>query len=303
MNNKLIPLCITLVVGIILAGSVLMPVLNDATTTNETITNDGLCRMIEYDDTQDLSILWDYTNPYAITVNDTEYALPNSPTTYDVTILGCESFILRYRVTSSLTQVSLMGSFSGTYNASTSDSSSMTATATGGTIVFDNGSGSTKTETYTDLWCVGQGDYIMKDSAIDVAVKADSRIVAIGFSNTLSKNYRVVVDGSISEGFERTIIPSTTFTNYTLSDVEADYTEFAKYLDVDKFSKLSWTVTDSSDNTATVVYSQIIVPYQVTGELSQHLTPGQIALLGAIPVMVIVALLVVAVGVVARRND
>ena len=46
MNNKLIHIVLTLVVGIILAGSVLVPVLNDATEAlTVTKNNDyGICR-------------------------------------------------------------------------------------------------------------------------------------------------------------------------------------------------------------------------------------------------------------------
>ena len=40
----------------------------------------------------------------------------------------------------------------------------------------------------------------------------------------------------------------------------------------------------------------------MTAELANHLTPGQIALLNAIPIMVIVALLMAAVGAVALRR-
>lgn len=45
MNNKLIPLVLTLVVGIILTGSVLMPVLNDATDDTIVYKNDDTYRM------------------------------------------------------------------------------------------------------------------------------------------------------------------------------------------------------------------------------------------------------------------
>ena len=72
MNNKLIPLVLTLVVGIILAGSVLMPVLNDVTKTEQTFVNNGVFNYGIFTPEDTYTLVYNNTNlDGKITVNGT----------------------------------------------------------------------------------------------------------------------------------------------------------------------------------------------------------------------------------------
>lgn len=298
MNNKLIPIVLMLVVGIILAGSVLVPVLNDATETERTFTNNGIIRMDKVDDTLDTTIAWDHTNPDVVTIGGVEKAMPQD-LTIALTIGGADDFFIRYSTNS----VTVFHN-NAVINASVSDTSDLSITIAAGTITSSNGTNS-DTFTYTDdLFIVSDtGAYVMKNMNDTVYVKKDSDIHGYGrtyLEGGINTAANFNINGNVDDGF--TVEPWGTAATLTVGDITVTDEPATGYIDLYKFTKIEFEVSDGSHDT-TATYGQVIVPYQVTAELSEHLTPGQIALMGTIPVLVIVALLVVAVGVVARRND
>lgn len=297
MNNKLIPLVITLVVGIILAGSVLMPVLNDATETERTFLNKGYYEMT-YTEADDVSLTWDSADPHKVTVND---AVIDLPATADlpgpINIICGDDWFIRY------TGAGLQFYPSTGSSVNAGNGVDMTVTASEGTVTITTNADPavTKTAYYTFLYVVSEnGAYVMKNTNDVAYVHEDSEIYGIGRSTVTGGYVKIKITGSISNGFTATEVGSSAF---TIGDITVNYTTDSAYIDLYKLSSLQFTVTDSDNNANDLTYSYFIVPASVTSELSNHLTPGQIALIGAIPVLVIVALLVVAVGVVARRND
>ena len=62
-------------------------------------------------------------------------------------------------------------------------------------------------------------------------------------------------------------------------------------------------MTDSSENTSNLTYSYFIVPASVTSELTNHLSNGEIAILNALPILIIVALVVMAAGALYLKRD
>lgn len=304
MNNKLITIVITLVVGIILAGSVLMPVLNDATKTTKTFTNEGLYRMaaLESTDSADIEIKWEYTNPNQITVGDSAVALPTSGF---ATVVCGENWLVRY-IAATGVSVQLFDGTTPGYIASVSGTNDMTITASSGSVTFDNGSGTEVTSTYTTMYYAdNNGEYTMiKANEKTVYLNDDSKIIGAGRTDNVfgTSSLTATFAGTIADGIAITPIGSVP-SGYTVGDITVSDSAVNGYINLYDFDKFEFVVTAADSSTVTVTYTQVIVPYQVTAELSEHLTSGQIALLSAIPVLVIVALLVVAVGVVARRND
>ena len=306
MNNKLITICITLVVGIILAGSVLMPVLNDATETNGKITNSGFYRMSDISDETEWTIVWDHTDLKNVKVNGETVAMNPVAGGIPMTLIGGNDLLVRYFLQSNGVRVFVQEFNTGStvYAADSNASQDMTITYSNGNVVCDNGSGTTRTVAITDtLYAVDpNGEFILKKSDETAYVKEDSKIIGLGTTELANNvDQRFVIEGSINDGFTAEYEPYDTMTMGEITDV---YTANASvpYLGVYDFDKLTFTAT-YNDADKDVVYSQIFVPYEITAEKSSHMTTGQIALMGAIPIMVIIALLMVAVGVVARRND
>lgn len=318
MNNKLIPLCITLVVGIILAGSVLMPVISDATKTTETYTNDGYYRMTHYDATSDHTMFWTYEKPDTVTIDNEDVKL-TYPTVAgsSVTVIADTDWIFRLYVgPSGPAFIDYIPSTGGVTRATVADSMTLTVTLTSGSMSASFSDGTTKTGTYTDIWLPSNnGDLTMKKADKTAYVLGDSEIVGYGISSPLNHNGQplsgpgdgIYLTGTYDDGITGTIWRGT---DGALSNIELHATADDAHKDLYLFDKITatFTLTETVDSeTVTtdtaLTYNYVIVPYQVTAELSNHLTPGQIALMGAIPIMVIVALLVVAVGVVARKNE
>lgn len=302
MNNKLIPLVITLVVGIILAGSVLMPVLNDATKTEVTYTNEGYYRMAEIGD-ESISIVWDHTEPTQLTVNDEVVDLSKVPKNTVTTILVTDQTIVRYAPITSDTLVQIYSS-TGYVGAGVNAGTDMEITIEDTTLTAFNGT-TTVTKTIAGGYYVSNdGKWIMKANGTDAFIHKDDSIIVLAGNTTVgSVAVGVYANGTINDGLDiDTVQTDSVVRTPTYGDVTFTYTDVSGAIDLVKLSDCKFTIT-LDDTTVNATYSYFLVPYEVTAELSQHLTPGQIALMGAIPVLVIVALLVVAVGVVARRND
>lgn len=294
MNNKLIPIVLTLVVGIILAGSVLMPVLNDATKTEETFANEGLWRMKEIENGD----VWTRTSTEGWTYGDSHIASGGSNV-----ILGddwCIRAIGHIRSDS-------------TVNAS-SNLSGATVTA-GEELIVASKTDTTWTRNldYPGYGIAPNGAYTLTDFNTSSYLNGDSAIYGSGVSEIGSIQVFVHVEASVDDGATFTVSQSAggyAISDVTITNEKVNYSEVSGYKDLYKVESvtcdISLTATIESVETpitGTITFSSYVVPYEVTAELSNHLTPGQIALVGAIPILVIVALLVVAVGVVARKND
>lgn len=304
MNNKLIPIVITLVVGIILAGSVLMPVLNDATTIEKTLTNDGVLRMDKITTADSTVITWDHTAPSIITVDDVDITLPDQNAVVYLTVNGTDNdFMVRYTPSATNPMMVVFNGNNANVEASVTNGRDLTVTISEGSISVTDGT-NTETATFTDYAFIPSenGKYVMKNPNKVAYLNADSEIYGMGRSFLSASNINLNFTIAADVETEPTVDYYGRNVTATISNAEVNATKLDTYVDMYEFSSITFDVT-ISDNTSSVTYNQVIVPYQVTSELSQHLTPGQIALMGAIPVLVIVALLVVAVGVVARRND
>ena len=312
MDNKILTLCITLVVGVILAGSLLMPVLNDATQTEGTATNDGYFRMQKITDEDETiyTLTWDRTSDKVL-LNGTEVAMTGKSgynALSGVSIAMTDNTISRYspglRIQS---WISGVGGSMG-YSSTTMEIEFNQGTIT---ITADEGleSEAVKTTTYEYAYFASNtGDYVMKDKDQKAAVFADSEIYAMGVTNINNSTnpgtpvLSVLKMTGDASSVEFSAIYGLSGTP-TFSDVEIVKTENSKYVGVYDLDKVTATVTYDGADTA-ITYSYFVVPYQITAELSEHMTSGVIALMHAIPIMVIIALVMVAVGAIAyNRRD
>ena len=305
--NKIIGLVITALVSVIVLAAVLIPVINDATMTEDTFTNEGYYRMAEYDDTASFTAKWDHTDPNAFTINGVKYDLPTTQQSIDLNLMCGQSFFLRYNQFSGYAYVQTYGdTIGGSYIARSDQNQDMTITVSGGNAVFDNGGGSPKTVPYTTMYAVsGDGEYILKHPTDNAYVLGDSTIIAVGHSGY---NIDTFMIGTIDDGFIRDYrspsSPGDEVTNFTFSDVVVDDTVISTHVNLYTLLKFTWTATNNDTSTTyDTTYSQFIVPYEVTAEKAQHLSPAEIEILDILPVFIIIAVLIAAVAVVAFRRE
>ena len=314
-KTNVLTLIITLVVGVILTGALLGPVISDATKTTETFTNAGYYSMDELDTNAELSILWEKSAPMIINVGSKTVDMSGLPAGRSYTLVGGDDFVVRYDKINS-TSVVIQG-FSNESNSyfNVGDGTEVTITVSNGEVAChsnrtDISGGVTTTYTYSDVAYAinpfgnGTYSYIMKDAAQAAYVKGDSMIYFVGVTNvTTTAVVAIYAEGTLNDGMTITtagLRNVTTVDSYT--DPVATYTAVDGYKDLYALEKYEFTINYDSNQSYDATYTYFIVPATVTAELSNHLTPGQISLMGAIPVIVIVALLMAAVGAIALRR-
>jgi len=286
-------LIITLVVGVILTGALLGPVINDATTTEHKIINTGAYNLTDNDD--DYTISYDPTGKFVI--GDKEIPFDTLPADA-ITIASAKDMLLRFQNWAAQSY-NLWLFIDGKSPFVIASSSSPSAVE----VTFDDGALTTNTtieETYTSDDSVRifnpDGKYTMTIYNQPATVLKDTTvIVGNGTTQVNAWTNRFYIEGTAED------IEVTPATGITVSNVTVNTTEISQYKDAVKLNSITFTATDGT-NTVDATYNRVIVPIEIDAELSQHLTPGQISLVGAIPVMVIVALLMAAVGAIALRR-
>lgn len=291
-TKNLVSMVLAITVGIICIGSVMVPVISDATKTVETLDNtaDALGYLISIDsETDDYTLTWDVDDPDVVLVNGEEVSL------YAGTILcGSPDFLIRYY--SGSTDY-LQGRTSDSADNFTA-SSSLSMTVSSGTITIVSDESTTKTYSITSGFAISSdGDYVMKAPTQEAYMKLDSELYAFGVSGTDTSTIWLKLTGTpesvVATSFSG---PSGTFSNYVIHS-----TVLEDYVDTVALEKITFDWTNASTEVVTgLTYSYFIVPASVTAELSEHLTSAEIGLLAIIPIMAIIAVLMIAVRAVNR---
>ena len=309
MDNKLIMISIAAVIGIIVLGSVLMPILDDATATTDTFTNEGYFYMDKIDSGTAMTVAWDYTKPTTLTVNSEDVALPDKDhmSTIPFTIFCSESWYMRYGHDGTTYYVNVYQNASNTsYGANVTNSQSLTITVTdAGVTTVDDGTAHTWSNATGNFFVIADsGDYVMKKMDKDAYVHGDSPIFGYGRTYARSYNYTSELKGSVDDGITGEYYPETTITatGWTISDVTLNSVEDSSHKDLYKISTMTYEITGEGIQPYTAVFSQYIVPAEITAERSVHFTDGQNAIFAAIPVMIILAVLLGVVALVIRSR-
>lgn len=296
-------LIITLVVGVILTGALLGPVISDATKTEQTFENEGYFYLQKITAADEGTYTFSYTfdGETNLTFNGEPVDLGGITNPVTLATDGADWFV-RYGLNNEYVGLQIFGTdlVSGGYGTT-----SMTIEFSGGTVTatrITDGSDTptVDTKTYNEAWIYSpeKSDYVMKKADSTAYMHADSEYVAAGQTTIKQWFDSLCIVGNNESFTVDLLVPEEdlTVTNQTVVSTAVN-----GYNDLYALSKLTFTASyDDASTDAT--YSYFIVPAEVTSELTNHLTPGQISLMGAIPVMVIVALLMIAVGAIAYRR-
>lgn len=304
MNTKIIGISIAAVIGIIVLGSVLMPILDNATATTDKFENEGSFELT-YTQTDSISLSWDHTAPGVITVNDKAITMPVLSNGESRTVLCGDDWLIRFGNGTSLggNYIQFYPSAGASILASVANEYDLTVTcADGSATISDNASTpNTSTQSYTYLYCVADdGNYVMKNGADTVYVTGDTVVYAMGLTNVGTyTSTGIKIEGTIDDGMVWSQFRGTT--DAVFSNEAINYTEVDNYVSLYKLESMTATVT-ISDQSVDAVYSYFIVPSEVTAEKSEHLSGNQIGLLQVIPLLIIVAILLGVVALVVRSR-
>ena len=286
MKTNVLTLIITLVVGVILAGSLLAPVIDSTKTdlgTPITKTNTSLEITLDPID-GNYAIAYDATNN-ALTINDVDAGLPSAWTTLMVLDTGYMEFTqasdtLRFIHFGENSAVdSFSGDFEITLNAG-EYSVSGTVNNVAKTVTGEYSEGYLMSPDNTGAYGITTGGASGLGNAF--TDKTPKWIIA---ADTLALDEFLYYDGTLNTIGDDEI--SVNVSGSTLADGTTDI-----------YTGQTVTVTVNGETPSTG-YIRVIIPMEVEG----HAASGAAyTLLGVIPIMVIVALFMVAVGAIAYRR-
>lgn len=311
MDNKLVMISIAAVIGIIVLGSVLMPILDDSTATTDTFTNEGYYRMSELAPTDDApyTISWVKTNPFVFTFNNVDYNMQDILTTTNqyFTVLASDGAYLRVANNGNALIIQMHNSVGNPLVAADTSTTTMKTfdvTVDSDSIDVSRVTGEDQTvnvsASYSD-WCYGfdpAGKYIMKLTNSDAYVVDEDIIILAGVTKVGTTDVAVYGFGNVDGISLESAYPDD---NTTYTDVEINSTVVSDYLKLNKISTVTFDMTRSG-TVAHATYSYFLVPYEVTAERAVHFTDGQNAIFAAIPVLIILAVLLGVVALVIRSR-
>ena len=301
-KTNLLTLVVTLTVGIILAGSLLMPVISDATETERTFTNDGYFRMTELESDTNTTIEWDHTVPEVISVNDEDCDLSMLPIGKQVTIVGSDKMIIRYDHRDATNTVVQVFTAAGYFAVSVAGATDLSITLSGFDITATDGTNTRSVTATKGVYAEPTGDWIMKQSETAAYVHTSDSVIILAGITQMNTNIGVYATGTIEDGLDYTFVPTSgSPPTVTFGDTTFNYSEVANFNDLVTLTNCTFDITEN-DTSSEANYSYFLVPYKVTAERSQHLNDGEIALMNALPILVIIGLVLAAVGAIFIRN-
>lgn len=310
MNTKVIGISIATFIGITVLATALMPILDDATTTTDTFKNDGyLARMLSIDeDTDGYTFEWDHANPTVATINGKTVDL-----FVGSLVSSADTFLARFGQDPTgyfIQWVPSNGLATVSYSAGTGTADLKIEISEGTTTITRTPAGSgvgdqtVNTVTISKGFAISpDGNYVMKSPDKKAYLNSDSQIYAMGLTTIAGVyNNGFYIDGTIESVTVEQYNPNPA--TYTISNVAINYTEDSDHNDLYLFDSVTFTATQIADSsvTANCTYNYLVVPYEVSAERTVHFTDGQNAILGAIPIMIIVAILLGVVALVIRSR-
>lgn len=305
MDNKLIQVVIAITVGIVVLGSLLVPVITEASTTEKTFTNNGYYNLVKIDDTTSTTMVWDASDGDHVSVDGVDIDIP---TTGRLTLLGSDAICVRIN---SASQIQVYGSYNGSQDYKAISSGTATFTIASGVVTVNDGT--TKNfDLGNDAYLIApanvESDYVavMKISNENAYLLSDSEIICCGItvSNQYKQSIGIFGKGTVEDMEFSTFYVGTDYSgDTTIGTVTTHAETLSNYVNLYSLDKFTFTLSYNEGSTSDVTFSYFIVPSKVIAEYSQHLDTTEIGLLAVIPVLMIVAFLVFAVRIFGGNRD
>ena len=308
MEMKIPLVAISAFVVVVVLGAVLMPVLDDASETERTFTNEGFFYAKKLDANSTDVLSYDHTNPTKLTINDVEIDTSSMQSSYNnITVAFSEKWFIRFALDTAVIYLYEADSAnsSSTDYASVSNQKDFVMTCENGTATIVCGE-TTYTESISGDGLIissNEAEYVMKKSTTKAYVLGDSVVYGSGRTDRAlgvsGSSFNAMFKASVDDGVTPIAYSPNT---YTVTGSSVVYTDGSSdYLDLYELTAYKIDITDGT-NMGSITYNQIFVPHTVTAELSQHLSNNEIALLAAIPALVIIALIIGVVAIFVRSK-
>lgn len=294
--KRIVALVVGAAVMVLIFSALLVPIINDATTTEKTFDNKpgSLYSVVELDEDSTYTMVYE-ANATTLTVNG------ESVNRVSGTII-CQSseFLIRDRGTS----IQYVGP--STNITLGSDTIGFTITIEAGTMTIARTTGSPIEDiSITSGYAIAKdGPFVMKAPQQNAYVLNSDEIYAFGVS-TIGENWRNLfeITGTV-EAVEVANIADPVA--YTADNVVINSEAVTNYNELNTISSITFDATSVEDPTSVtpLTYSYFIVPAEVTAELSVHPDSATNALLSAIPIIAMIGIVLAVVGVaIVGRND
>lgn len=297
INKIVVPIIAIFVCSVVFVG--VLPIFENVTAETDVLTNDGLYR-VEFltVDSEEKVIEWDHTNPGVITVDNVDLTMQPTGNIPYTLICGTESWFLRYNWNgSNAGGIDMINENGGVqYSATIALGNDITITLNGGTATIQlSNEDNARSKTYDTCYSISlTGDYVMKKPNKTAYMFEDSPIYIVGRSTWTGGAVNVEIEGTIGDGVNITLLDKPT---WTISNEDIIYSEVNNYVDLLSFDSITFTIT-SPDETPIVkdlVFSQVIVPYEVTAERSVHPDMTLSTLIELLPLVIVAGLVIGAV--------
>lgn len=313
MESKgIITVAVTVTVAVIVLAGILMPVLDDATTTEDKFTNDGVLYARTLDADSECIISFDHTTPTIVTIDDVDIdmiELTTALNTQQITIAFSDDWFIRclYNAGNKAIVVYKCGTSSAQAigGASESNGNDMTVTISSGAATITYGETTLNYNIDADGMVLSskKADYIIKSSTDEVYVNSDSIVYGAGRTDnalgTSNSSFNAISKASIDDGV--TLLYYSP--QYTISaDESVTYTTDSGHKDLYLLKNYVFNLTDNGGVDHPITYGQIFVPAEVTAERSVHFTDSMNGLLAVIPMLILVAVLIGVAAVVLRNR-
>ena len=285
--KRIVALVVGASVMVLIFSALLVPIINDATTTEKTFKNSGLYYMTNPTETMHVEYL-----------GSNNWEINDEPLNY--TIAGATNILIFDDIF-----VRNNGQVRGSATASW-DSADLTianGTVTGTQVI--GGNSTSLSWTYTDSFVAvnGSAEWVMKAYNQESYIKSDSEIIGMGMTQVKDadgNNALITCYVSVSD---LTATVTTSNTSVTISDVVVNATPVSGYIDLYQFTSVTFKATWGT-NVTPCTYNVVIVPASVTAELTVHPDSATNALLSAIPIIAMIGIVLAVVGVaIVGRND
>ena len=296
MKTNVLTLIITLVVGIILAGSLLVPILNDAAQATYTIENEGTpFKLISEEDSPSITI--SKVDDAIVIESDGE-----TVTNPDFSLFGAATVVYGEAGFIRLNPAGQLRGFADNfYGVNVTDTVSVTITFSGDNAIMTPSSGTAKTVPLKPTAYIGNGTYVQTTSPY---INDTSTIYLAGNTNYDGVTHYISYVGyGVTDELSTTTVYSDLGEDVTVESLSHTTNSSKITTNLYKLNNIQFTATDNNDREYSATFSFLLAPKEIVYNNPGYVGAGSAALVAAIPVLVIVALLVVAVGAVARRND
>lgn len=285
--NKLIQYAVMVAVGVLVFASLLVPLTNEATATTTTFNNTGIYYM--ENPSEPISVIYE---------GGTDWTIDGAPLEY--TVYGATNIIVTEDIfIRNVGQV--RGSvYAGWKNAElTIGNGSITGTAT---LSNDTTAAVNYTYEYVYVATSEKSDNIMTLPDSRPYITSDSVLIGKGLTTIKDSDGNNNTGTFYVEVNNLTPTVTTLTPNVSITNVQLNTNEVAGYVGLYQFTSVTFTAVWGEYST-NCTYNILIAPAEVTAEKAIHADDSTRAIIGVIPLIVIVGLIAGIVGVVAIRRN